>query len=194
MALLHGGASLRPTKVELLTAWLPTRQWFAGDVSALDIVGTYRFDDPDGEVGMETHLLRAGDTAIYQVPLTYRAAPLDAADPYLVATMDHSVLGRRWVYHASIDPVYLAVLAETIRTGGTQAELVREIADGRTEIVEPAVRVTGSGTSSPGPFELEVLTELSGSFDPPVGSGGGTLTGMWGGLDAPVLLAVARPA
>ena len=61
MALLHGGASLVPSKLELLAAWLPSRPWFTGDASALEAVGSYRFDDPDGEVGMETHLVRAGE-------------------------------------------------------------------------------------------------------------------------------------
>lgn len=192
MALLHGGASLTPNKLEVLAAWLPSRPWFTGDTSALEVVGTYRFDDPAGQVGMETHLVRAGDSAIYQVPLTYRSAPLDGADAFLLSTMEHTVLGKRWVHHASIDPVYLAVLADTIRTGGSQAELVRDFGDGRSEIMEPSVRVTGSGTSSPGPFELDVLTVLGGSLSAPVGTGGGTLTGTWGGLETPVLLAVAR--
>jgi hypothetical protein len=194
MALLHGGASIRPTKLELLATWLPTRPWFVGDGSALELVGAYRFDDPEGEVGMETHLVRAGDSTIYQVPLTYRAAPLDGGDAFLVGTMDHTVLGNRWVYHASIDPVYLDVLADTIRTGGSQAVLERTFADGRVEIMEPSVRVTGSGTLSAIPVELDVLSVLGAPLGGQLGAADGTLTGTWGGLDSPVLLAVARPA
>jgi hypothetical protein len=193
MALLHGGASLVPNKLELLAGWLPRRPWFEGEAAKLETVGTYRFDDPDNAVGMETHLLRAGDSAIYQVPLTYRAAPLDGADPFLLGTMEHTVLGRRWVYHASIDPVYLEVLADVIRTGGSQAELVREFADGRTEIAEPTVRVKGSGTPSSGPVELDVLTVPGAPLGGQLAEGDGLLTGTWGGLDSPVLLAVARP-
>ena len=194
MALLHGGASIRPTKLELLATWLPTRPWFVGDASALELVGAYRFDDPAGEVGMETHLVRAGDSTIYQVPLTYRAAPLDGGEAFLVGTMDHTVLGDRWVYHASIDPVYLEVLADTIRTGGSQAVLERTFADGRVEIMEPSVRVTGSGTLSAGPVELDVLSVLGAPLSGQLAVADGTLTGTWGGLDSPVLLAVARPA
>lgn len=190
MALLHGGASLVPSKLELLADWLPSRPWFTGDAAALNLVGNYRFDDPDGEVGMETHLLRAGDDTIYQVPLTYRAAPLEGADAFLLGTVAHSVLGRRWVHHASVDPVYLTVLAETISSGGSQAELVRDFGDGRTEIAEPTVRVQGSGASSSGPFDVEVLSVLGASA--PAGAEDGTLTGTWDGRDAPVLLAVAR--
>jgi hypothetical protein len=193
MALLHGGASITPTKLELLATWLPTRRWFAGDASVLELVGAYRFDDPEGEVGMETHVLRAGDDVIYQVPLTYRATPLDGADDFFVGTMDHTVLGERWVYHASIgDPVYLAVLADTIQSGGSQAELVRELPDGQVEIIEPSVRVKGSGTSAAGPVDLDVFNVVAAPLGGQLDSADGTLTGTWGGLDSPVLLAVAR--
>ena len=52
MAILHGNADITPTKPELLATWLPTQPWFVGDASALEHLGAYRFDDPDGEVGM----------------------------------------------------------------------------------------------------------------------------------------------
>ena len=189
MAILHGDADITPTKPELLATWLPTQPWFSGDVSALQHLGSYRFDDPDGEVGMETHLVRAGEGPLFQVPWTYRGAPLDGADSFLVGTMEHTVLGPRWVYHAIGDPVYQAVLAATILTGGSQAELVREFADGRTEIAEPAVRVTGSGSASEvPPVDLEVVQVLDG----PAPEGDEVLTGSWAGVDEPVVLAVAR--
>ena len=93
MALLHR-AELRPTKLDLLAAWLPSRRWFHGPAGA-DIVRVagFRFDDPAGEVGIETILVRLGD-GVHQVPLTYRGAPLDGADDFLVGTTEHSVLGR----------------------------------------------------------------------------------------------------
>jgi hypothetical protein len=190
MALLHGGAEITPTKLELLADWLPAQPWFVGDASTLQQVGAYRFDDPDGEVGIETHLVRVGDGPVLQVPLTYRAAPLDGGEVFLLGTMEHTVLGRRWIYHAFGDPVYRAVLAATILTGGTQAELVRDFGDGRVEIVEPRVRVKGSG--APGseirPVELEVVQVLDGA--PPEGDE--VLTGTWGDVTEPVVLAVAR--
>jgi hypothetical protein len=191
MALLHGGAHITPTKLELLAAWLPAQPWFVGDASALQQVGAYRFDDPDGEVGIETHLVRAGDGPILQVPLTYRAAPLADADAWLVGTMEHTVLGRRWVYHAIGDPVYRAVLATTILAGGSQAELVRDFGDGRTEISEPSVRVRGSGAAGAevGPVELDVVEVLDDRAAP---AGGEVLTGTWGEVAEPVVLAVAR--
>lgn len=67
-------AVLSPSKLDIVAAWLPSQPWFTGDAAEAEIVGSYRFVDPDGEVGMESHLVRCGDTT-YHVPLTYRGAP-----------------------------------------------------------------------------------------------------------------------
>lgn len=151
MALLHQ-AELRPSKIELLDGWVQSQPWFEGDTSAgLAQVAAFRFDDPEGEVGVETLLLRAGDGPILQVPLTYRNAPLEGGDTWLVGTMQHSVLGKRWVYDAVGDPVYLLTVASAAITGGSQAELFVDI-DGERVRREPTALVVGSGTSGvPGP-------------------------------------------
>jgi Maltokinase N-terminal cap domain len=92
-ALLHQ-ATVTPTKLDALTAWLPSRSWFDGaDVSTLTQVGAYRFDDPVGEVGVETLLVRTADGRLLQVPLSYRAAPLAGAEDALVTTMERSTTG-----------------------------------------------------------------------------------------------------
>ena len=52
MALMYQ-ATLRPTKLELLAAWLPGRSWYGGPVGEVRRVATFRFDDPAGSVGME---------------------------------------------------------------------------------------------------------------------------------------------
>ena len=127
MALLHK-ATVTPTKLEILDAWLPGRPWFHG-AAGVEKVASYRFDDPAGEVGLEAILVSSGDE-VYQVPLTYRAAPLAGADGHLVGTMEHSVLGPRWAYDACADPVWASALATAIRTGGEQAEQHFDI-DGR---------------------------------------------------------------
>ena len=57
------------------------------------------------------------------------------------------MLGTRWVYDATGDPVWRATLAETILTGGTGAEEYFEV-DGRRETREPSVEVAGSGATT----------------------------------------------
>lgn len=54
---INPDATLVPTKLELLAAWLPGQAWFAGDAADLKRVASYRFADPDGEVGIETLLV-----------------------------------------------------------------------------------------------------------------------------------------
>ncbi len=62
-------------------------------------------------MGVETLLVRVGEGPVLQVPLTYRGAPLPGGESALVGTMEHSVLGPRWVYDGTGDPVYVATLA-----------------------------------------------------------------------------------
>ena len=124
MAILHR-AELTPSKPQLLAEWVPRQSWFAGDPAAdPDVLGAPRLDDPDGEVGIETALVRFGDGPVLQVPLTFRGAPLDGIEPVVV--MEHSVLGRRWVYDATTDPVAVAVLVAAIAQEQREAVLVRD--------------------------------------------------------------------
>jgi len=207
MALLHA-AEIRPSKIEIIRAWAPTQPWFVGDDLGLEPVGAYRFDDPDGEVGIETLIVQAGDGPVLQVPMTYRAAALAGADEWFIATIEHTVLGTRWVYDACGDPVYAAALATTILGGGTQASLERE-ENGVRSPVEPNMEVVGSGSSddvgSVGLVDvrdLDAATLVATSVadievlrivgDDSWAMGGETLTGTWAGREGPVLLAVAR--
>ncbi|MET7751965.1 hypothetical protein [Micromonospora sp. NPDC005367] len=205
MALLHR-ADVRPTKLELLAAWLPDQAWFRGDAGvAPERVASYRFDDPAGRVGIETLLVRAGAGPIHQVPLTYRDAPLDDAQRWLVGTTEHSVLGRRWVYDACGDPVYGAALASAVLTGTGQAEEYFEV-DGRREVRAPSMAIAADGprlaTAPPvgsidqvedgdltrivcGSVELTVLRRLGEDSGLP----GSRLTGSWEGQHSAVPLA-----
>src|SRR4051794_17911658 len=114
MALFHR-ATITPTKAELIAAWAPTQPWGPPSGAAIDVIGSYRFDDPDGRVGMETHLVMAGDILL-QVPLTYRDEPLDGPDDRLIGEMQHSVLGTRWVYDGLRDPRFVIMLAAVTMT------------------------------------------------------------------------------
>jgi hypothetical protein len=110
----------------------------------------YRFDDPLGEVGVETILWRTDDGAVVQTPLTYRAAPLAEAEPHLIGISAHSALGQRWVYDGCGDQVWADTLAEAIATGDTQAQMFFE-QDGERIDVPPRMRVKGSGSLGDGP-------------------------------------------
>jgi hypothetical protein len=177
MALIHK-ATLTPTKLELLTAWLPGRPWSggvtesgegtgSGGVTVVRSVGAYRFDDPAGEVGIESVLVRAdgpdgsdgsdgpdgsdgsrrAGSPVLHVPLTYRAQPLAGAEEYLIGTTEHSVLGTRWVYDGCADPVWAAALATTVLAGGTQVDELVDAGDGSAPVSRPpTATVVGSGT------------------------------------------------
>ncbi|MFG2823723.1 1,4-alpha-glucan branching protein [Kitasatospora sp. NPDC048365] len=118
MAVIHH-TELKPSKLELLTEWLPSRPWYRGGVGAPEPAkaGGFRLDDPAGEVGIEFLVVTdtaGGEPVSYLVPLSYRGAPLEGADAALVGTMEHGVLGRRWAYDACQDPVAVAQLVALI--------------------------------------------------------------------------------
>ncbi|QIS12554.1 maltokinase N-terminal cap-like domain-containing protein [Nocardia arthritidis] len=110
MAIVHD-TTMRPTKLELLTRWLPTRPWYVGErTPVLAKAGGFRVDDPAGAVGIEFLVLidsSAAEPATYHVPMTYRGEPLEGADFALIGTSEHGVLGTRWLYDATRDPVFL---------------------------------------------------------------------------------------
>lgn len=198
MALIHK-ATIRPTKLELLDAWAPTQPWFEGAPGAgLTLVASFRCDDPDGEVGIETLFVRASDGPLLQVPLTYRGAPLEGGDAWLITTMEHSVLGRRWVYDAEGDPVYRAALATTVFTGGREADQYVE-ADGATVMRESTATVVGSGSDATVPagevsIDVVRVPDTDTPDLPPAADGArtGVLTGTWtdhGARSAPRVLA-----
>jgi hypothetical protein len=203
-------SQIRPTKLELLAGWLPGRPWYAAPAaSRLEAVGAYRFDDPDGEVGIETHVLRADDGALLQVPLTYRGAPLDGCRG--LARRHHGALGAgpRWVYDGCSDPVWATALATVILSGGHEAEEV-VLVDGRREPRRPTASVRGSGTAAgtvPPAGRLTVTEDATRTvvrtagpeltllrvLDPAAATDGApVLTGTFAGQEEPVLLAWLR--
>lgn len=142
VAIFHR-ATLTPTKAELIARWAPTQRWGPPTDVPADVIGSYRFDDPDGRVGMETHLVTAGGTLL-QVPLSYRDEPLVAAEDAFIAEMHHSVLGTRWVYDGLGDPMFVVMLAGVAMTGQGEA-LGMVVYDGRWYIAPSNVRIQGGG-------------------------------------------------
>ena len=142
MAVFHR-ATIRPTKEELIAAWAPSQPWGPTAGAPIEVIGSYRFDDPEGHVGMETFLFASGDE-LFQVPLTYRDAPLLGAEAALITEMSHSVLGNRWVYDGCRDPRFVVMLAGAAMTGQGEA-LGMVVYDGRWYIAPAKVRIHGGG-------------------------------------------------
>ena len=159
MGLVHR-ATLSPSKQDLVAAWLPSRPWAEGREIATKIA-EYRFDDPAGEVGIETIVFADDRGTTLQVPLTYRGAPLAGAEDFLVRTCDHSVLGQRWVYDGCGDPAWASALATAILTGGTQHQMYLE-QDGRRIDVPPRMTVQGSGSAG---AEVPAITSVDSVRD-----------------------------
>ncbi|MBB2948697.1 hypothetical protein FB565_008480 [Actinoplanes lutulentus] len=204
MALLHK-AQITPSKLELLAAWLPTRPWYDGE-GPLSRVAAARFDDPAGEVGVETMLVRAGDGPVLHVPLTYRGAPLDGAEEHLIGVTEHSVLGKRWVYDGTGDPVYVATLVEVIRSAGSEAveeiesdgaRVTREVdltLTGSGAEVAPATAITGHADGDPTVIATDALT-LNVNRVPLIAvdpADRGVLSGCWSGQETPAVLVHLR--
>jgi hypothetical protein len=124
--------TLVPSKLELLAAWLPRQDWYRGAAQQPQLVraGGFRLDDPAGEVGIEFMVVldsgdNAGKAASYLVPMTYRGSALPGAGDALIGTAEHGVLGERWIYEGTRDPVLLAALTELV-AGRVQAQAQRE--------------------------------------------------------------------
>ncbi|GAB3740195.1 maltokinase N-terminal cap-like domain-containing protein [Microlunatus parietis] len=152
MAVIHR-TTVKPTKLELLTAWLPTRSWYGGGSSpSLAKAGGFRLDDPAGEVGLEflvTTDESGAQPVTYLVPLTYRGAAVDGAEQALVGTTEHGVLGRRWVYDGCHDPVLVGQL------WGLIAGRVAAQAQSESHTIDRNVTRSYSGPALP-PGSLEV--------------------------------------
>ncbi|MFG2352143.1 1,4-alpha-glucan branching protein [Streptomyces sp. NPDC048521] len=210
MAVIHH-TTLKPTKLELLTDWLPTRPWYRGAAAPVPAKsGGFRLDDPEGEVGIE--FMVATDTAsaertAYLVPLTYRGAPLEGAGHALIGTAEHGVLGKRWVYDGCHDPVLVTALLSLI--GGTAQAMAQSITDTPDHEVtrsyagapftpgvftpEPADDRDGTRVPTPHGAVLHVHRVLSPTAEnpplPPQGALGHVATG-WAGPDDTRLRAV----
>ena len=175
MATLHR-ATLTPTKLELLAAWLPQQDWYDGGDTVRQLAA-FRLDDPAGEVGIEAILLDA-DGVEWLVPLTYRGEPLDGGAEHLLGEMEHSVLGTRYVYDGAGDPVLLDVLRATIEGAQHEADLVRDLGDGTTEPVEKSM--TASGTGGKG-IDIVLERRPQPAADADLADGSGVLIGRRGG-------------
>lgn len=203
MALLYD-ARITPSKAEMLAVWLPSQPWGPPSDGMVELLGAFRFDDPEGEVGMETHLVEAADGTLLQVPLTYRSSPLSGAESSLLGETHHTVLGTRWVYDGLGDERFQSVLCAVALTGQGQA-LGMRLSEGRWQATPANVHVFAGGWSG-GQVAVDGFEVMDSSgaspvlrndrldvrfhrrpvegAQPPIG-----ITGTWAGQAAPVVLA-----
>ena len=208
MALYHK-ATITPSKAEMVEQLLRKPEWDCPvEGEPLEVIGAFRFDDPAGRVGMETHLVRSGGEVL-QVPLTYRDEPNEDAKDSLVGEMEHSALGRRWVYDGLGDPQFLVMLAAVSLTGQGEA-LGMVVYDGDWFIAPSHVRITGGGwtqervsvdnfaptgsdsntaTFANDGFSLTFHRRITPGPQPTIG-----LRATWPGLAEPVVLTEVTPA
>jgi hypothetical protein len=172
MAIVHSSATIRPTKRELLETMLG---------GSVEVLGSYRFDDPTGEVGVEAFVVRRRDE-IRHVVFTYRGAPLDHDGVRLVSTMEHSELGPRWVYDGTTDPVAVDCFRRAIL--GEQDAAVSEMwEDGRLVGTRPpTVQLRATPGTSADDRSVHILLNL-GHDD---GASGPALVAAWDGGEAVV--------
>ncbi|WP_194816426.1 1,4-alpha-glucan branching protein [Nocardia sp. XZ_19_385] len=182
MAVVHN-TTMEPTKLELLTLWLPQQEWFRGTrAPALRKAGGFRLDDPAGEVGIEFMIVL--DTSeypgvAYHVPMTYRGAPLPGAEPALIGTSEHGVLGTRWIYDGAFDEVLVAQ-ALALLTGKAQAQ-----DQNASDALDPTVEVSAA------PAPALTVRVVRTPQDQPASDAVGHVTAPWkvpGGTQHGVLL------
>lgn len=189
MAFIHH-TTLAPTKLELLADWLPTRPWYraGGRAPQLTAAGGFRLDDPAGEVGIEFMVVTdsGGDRPVsYLTPMAYHGAPAEGQDDALIGTMQHGVLGRRWVYDGPGDPVVVAQLLAAIQgTAQPQAQKVSNTADPSVRCFSDLPNLDGIGPVSDGPAGTDIpvgpavlrLNRVLGAGEP-VGTRAGLVAG-----------------
>lgn len=105
-AKIYTDAVTDPTKPDLVRRWGPI----------VDLLGSYRLVDPEGEVGIEVHVGTDMEGRLMQMPVSYRAEELDNKEATLTP-MSHNILGLRYVSNALGDPVAVREIVRTIITG-----------------------------------------------------------------------------
>ncbi len=191
MAVIHQ-TTMVPSKLDLLTEWLPKQDWYVGAPAgpSLAKVGGFRLDDPAGEVGIEFMVVRddgARPPTAYHVPMTYRAGPVAGAGAALIGTSEHGVLGRRWIYDGTGDPVLLAALTDLIR-GRAQAQ-----AQSQSNTPDATVLVVPSPAAPGKSFDISFARLLAPQdAEPPAGPA--QVTALWTAPDGALIRSVFAAA
>jgi hypothetical protein len=179
VAKIHAGATLTPPFRDFLPPWVARQPWYRGSaVPVRSPVGSFRFEDPAGEVGLETHLVTDG-AELYRVPMTYRGSPApDLAEDSLIATAEHSVLGTRWIHDGQADPLWHDRVLHLVGTNGVADSSGRRNAGflevrGESRTAAPLtsddarVELVRVLTPGPPPFAPHVAGVVVGTWQPP---------------------------
>ncbi|MEV0249553.1 1,4-alpha-glucan branching protein [Nocardia sp. NPDC050712] len=180
MAVVHN-TTMKPTKWELLTAWLPRQDWFRGGAPVVRKAGGFRLDDPAGAVGLEFMIVldeSVTPPVAYHVPMTYRDAPVAGNEAALIGISEHGVLGTRWLYDGAADDVLVAQ-ASALLTGQARAQ-----AQNTSDALDPTVEVTAAAAATavrivrtPGdhPLSPDAVGHVTGAWQSPDGTPRGIL-------------------
>ncbi|GAA4557873.1 maltokinase N-terminal cap-like domain-containing protein [Planotetraspora kaengkrachanensis] len=174
MAYIHH-TTMTPTKLELLSEWLPKQSWYVGDTGTPELVraGGFRLDDPEGEVGIEFMVVvdtAAQDPVAYLVPMSYRGAALeDVPGEPLIGTSEHGVLGLRWIYDGVHDPVVMAQLHALLRGEAIPQQ------QSKSDTPDPTVIVHGVAPDDE--FDVQVNRVLRPAAEAAEGSSGRVVAG-----------------
>ena len=161
MAEVHN-TTMNPTKIELLTGWLPSQPWHvaSGREPRLRRAGGFRLDDPAGEVGIEFLVVadESGDDEVfYLVPLTYRGAAMPGSEEGLIGLSEHGVLGTRWIYDGVQDLVLVAELLNLVQG------LAQPQAQSATDTPDPTVLASQWTQSEPLVAQASIVVDAPGS-------------------------------
>lgn len=166
------GATLTPHFRDFLPGWVSRQPWYDGG-AGFRMVGSFRLEDRDGEVGLETHLVDDG-SAVWQLPMSYRGAPLPGGS--LIAEASHSVLGPRWIYDAETDPVWARELLALVVRGADAGPGGRAgAATARGHLLRPL----------PTTPRIEIVRRLRPG---PVPDAPGVLMGTWTDTEGPLAI------
>ncbi|ALC04668.1 hypothetical protein CDES_00940 [Corynebacterium deserti GIMN1.010] len=131
-----------PSKHDIAQAW----------TGFVDIQGSYRLvDTVDGEVGIEVLISKDRDGRLIQIPFSYRSEEINPEQT--LSTLEHGVLGTRWVINALGDPVAVREFIRTIVTGDDGAT--------RDDGVAGFLSIHGTGTLESVDLDNVTLTEVT---------------------------------
>jgi hypothetical protein len=112
-------------------------------------------------------------TTTYQVPMTYRGRACADASGGLIGTSEHGVLGLRWIYDGTCDPVLVAQLVAAIQgEAEPQAQSVSNTPDPTVTsqpVTDGSLTVAGPAVAASGPYGTDLRIQTARANGTPAG-------------------------